>query len=37
MNGKEIAITSLVVLITLALIGSQATVRASFYSPTTWF
>lgn len=36
-NGKEIAITALVVVLTLALIGSQANLRTQFYSSTPWF
>lgn len=37
MNGREIAYIGLIVLVTLALIGSSSAARQAVYSPTTWF
>jgi hypothetical protein len=36
MSGKEIAITALIAFVTLALIGSQTSLRQTVYSSPTW-
>jgi hypothetical protein len=36
MSGREIGITALIVLVTLALIGSQSSIRQAVYSSPTW-